>query len=126
MLGRLVTPDGYGRLTLPPSRDLHLFLEVDRGTEDHGRLQAKARRYAKALPRSSLQELEPIVILAVPTTARASAAANALAEARAPMAPVAWNPRRGSPCEAVAEALRAISGTMGRTFLRSGQDVARL
>jgi hypothetical protein len=120
LLGRLVTPDGYGRLTLPPSRDLHLFLELDRGTEDHARLQAKARRYAKALSRSSLQALEPIVILAVPTTARASTAANALATARAPMAPVTWNPRRGSACEAVAEARRAVSVTMGRRSCAPG------
>lgn len=40
----LVTPDGLGRLD-DPECSVAFFLELDRGTENHGRLQRKLERY---------------------------------------------------------------------------------
>src|SRR5207244_11335801 len=63
-------PDGYGKLLLPGRRPVSFLLELDRATEDHGRLRQKARRYQKALPRSLLAHDEPLRLLAVPGQAR--------------------------------------------------------
>jgi len=91
-LANLISPDGYGRLRLPGEPPVGLLLELDRGTEDHQRLREKARRYAKALPRS---DLNAFVLVLVPSASRAERAAAELAASAAPIAVRVWTPERG-------------------------------
>jgi hypothetical protein len=88
--GRL-TPDSYGVLRLPDRPPIHLLLELDRGTEPSQRLHEKAMRYARTLPRSTLSEHDPLVILAVPTAARAETATAAVARTDAQITVVVWS-----------------------------------
>jgi hypothetical protein len=74
LLAGIAVPDGYGVLCLPDREPIHLLVELDRATEPRERLAAKAAAYARALPRSTLAALHPIVLLLVPTPARAAAA----------------------------------------------------
>ncbi|ADB53609.1 replication-relaxation family protein [Conexibacter woesei] len=71
LLGGIVTPDGYGVLHLPDRAPLHLLLEVDRGTEPLRRIREKIDRYSKALPRSELASVAPLVVFVAPTDRRA-------------------------------------------------------
>jgi hypothetical protein len=87
-----ITPDGYGVLSLPDRPPIHLLLELDRSTEPADHLREKATRYAKALPRSTLRDLQPLVILAVPTAARAETVAAATAHTQAPFTVAVWSP----------------------------------
>lgn len=93
LVDRIVTPDAYLRARLASNRVVELLLELDRGTEDHGRLREKARRYAKALPRSDLHN--PVVLLLVPSLARAERAAADLANLTAPITAAVWTPEQG-------------------------------
>jgi len=68
-----LAPDGYGRVELG-GRSLAFLLELDRGSEPHARLQDKARRYARELPASDLAEQRPLLLLLVPSAARAARA----------------------------------------------------
>jgi hypothetical protein len=105
-LGGQAAPDGYGRLELPGREPASFLLELDRGTEDHERLRQKARRYARALPRSPLAPESPLIVLAVPSPARRDNLARALAGSSAPIHIVVWTPRH-SPLEALIDALAA-------------------
>ncbi len=87
----VIWPDGYGVLTLPDRSPLHFLLELDRATEPAVQLRDKAKRYAKALPRSTLARYQPVVILAVPTAARVRAAGAAIAGSGAPIMPAVWS-----------------------------------
>ena len=101
-LAGLVNPDGYARLQLADKTDVELLLELDRGTEDHQRLREKARRYAKAIPRS---ELNAFVLLLVPSATRAQRAADSLRASAAPVVVRVWTPiSGGSPLALVREA----------------------
>src|SRR5439155_14711776 len=91
LLDGIATPDGYGRLHLPSEAALEFLLELDRGSEDHGRLKEKARRYAKALPRSELRD--PLVLLLLPSHERTARAADHLAASAAPIVARTWTPR---------------------------------
>jgi Replication-relaxation len=103
LLDGIVVPDGYGRMRLPGEAAVELLVELDRGTEDHSRLREKARRYAKALPRSDLRD--PVVLLLVPSRVRAERAAETLAASAAPIVPTAWSPGDGgSPLARVRDA----------------------
>jgi protein involved in plasmid replication-relaxation len=93
-LGGQAAPDGYGRLELPGHELAGFLLELDRGTEDHERLRQKARRYAKALPRSRLAGEEPLIVVAVPTPARRDGVAQALARSSLPIRVLVWTPDR--------------------------------
>lgn len=84
-------PDGYCVLNLPDRAPLHVLLELDRSTESSQILREKAKRYTEILPRSSLRELNPFVILAVPSTRRAQTATAAIANTRAPIAVTVWS-----------------------------------
>ncbi|MDE3130970.1 MAG: replication-relaxation family protein [Acidobacteriota bacterium] len=99
-----VAPDGYGKLLLPGRRPVSFLLELDRATEDHERLRQKARRYAKALPRSVLADEEPLLLVAVPTPARRDNLAAALASASVAHRVLVWTPQH-SPLAALAETL---------------------
>jgi hypothetical protein len=88
--GRLA-PDSYGVLRLPDRVPVHLLLELDRGTETSRRVREKATRYASSLPRSTLREHDPLVILAVPSAARAETATTAIADTGAPITVVVWS-----------------------------------
>jgi hypothetical protein len=87
-----VAPDGYGRLQLPGRRPASFLLELDRGSEDHGRLRQKARRYDKALPRSVLGDMEPLLLVTVPSRVRRDNAAAALAGSDLPIEVAVWTP----------------------------------
>jgi Replication-relaxation len=89
-------PDGYGKLLLPGRRPVSFLLELDRGTEDHGRLRQKARRYQRALPRSILADEEPLLLVAVPSRARRDNAAAALAGSSLPLRVVVWTGERSA------------------------------
>jgi hypothetical protein len=80
-----VTPDGYGVLNLADRAPLHILLELDRATEPVERLHQKATRYAQELPRSVLSHACPVIVMAVPTPARARAARAAVATTAAPI-----------------------------------------
>jgi hypothetical protein len=95
LFGGVIAPDGYGVLSLTERSSLHILLELDRATEPVGQLRGKAIRYAKAIPRSSLDRLRPLIILAVPTTARAQAASEAIADTGAPITVAAWSRASG-------------------------------
>jgi Replication-relaxation len=96
--------DGYGKLLLPGRRPVSFLLELDRSTEDHGRLRQKARRYQKALPRSILVDEEPLLLFAVPSSARRDNAAAALAGSNLPIHVLVWTPER-PPLAALRDAL---------------------
>lgn len=93
LLEQIVAADAYLRVRLPGRGPLELLLELDRGNEDHARLQHKARRYAKAIPRSELER--PLVLLLVPSLARAEHARELLAPSPAPIRVAVWTPERG-------------------------------
>jgi len=103
-LGGQAAPDGYGRLELPGQGPVSFLLELDRSTEEHERLRQKARRYARALPRSELTVDDPVVVVAAPTPARRDNLARALAGSSAPIRVAVWTPER-SPLAALGEAL---------------------
>jgi hypothetical protein len=89
LLGGRAIPDGYGVLRVPGREPVHLLVELDRGTEPLERLAAKAAAYARALPRSGLADLQPLVLLLVPTSTRAAAAQRAITTG--PLTPVVWS-----------------------------------
>jgi hypothetical protein len=86
-----ITPDGYGVLNLQGHAPLHILLELDRATEPAERLHGKATRYAQELPRSVLSDASPVIIMAVPTTARAQAASAAVVTTAAPITVAVWD-----------------------------------
>lgn len=90
MLDGIAKPDGYGVLTLPDRAPIHVLLELDRGTETIDRLHDKGQRYARAIPRGALRHSNPLVLLAVPTDARAQNATAAVTHTGAPIAVVVW------------------------------------
>ena len=89
LLGGRAIPDGYGVLALPDREPIHLLIELDRATEPLERLAAKAAAYARVLRRSTLADLQPLVLLLVPTAARAAAARRAIPAG--PLTPVVWS-----------------------------------
>lgn len=97
MLAGIAKPDGYGVLTLPDRPPIHLLLELDRDTEPAGRLREKANRYTRAVPRSALRHANPIILLAVPTSARALTASAAVAHTAAPITVITWSAASGLP-----------------------------
>lgn len=90
-------PDGYGVLTLPDRAPLHLLLELDRGTESSRVLQKKAETYAATLPYTSLCDVRPLVVFAVPSERRAKTTTAAIANSGAPVAVVVWSASCGTP-----------------------------
>ena len=101
--GRLA-PDGYGRLQ-HGNRSTPFLLELDRGTEPHQRLQEKADRYSRELPRSDLAHQQPLLLLLTPTPKRTAAAADSLAGNSIPIHTATWTPTSDrSPLELVTSA----------------------
>jgi len=90
LLAGIVIPDGYGVLEVPGRQPTHLLLELDRGTESHDRLLDKARGYSKAIPRSSLRDVSPTLVFAVPSRGRAERAAQAVAAINPASAVLVW------------------------------------
>jgi hypothetical protein len=86
-----VVPDGYGVLTLPGSTPLHFLLELDRGSEPRRQLRKKAEDYQLILPHTGLKNLDPLVLLLVPSAIRARTAATAVADSRARIAIAVWS-----------------------------------
>jgi hypothetical protein len=85
-----INPDGYGVVAVPTHAPIHVLLELDRATEPTATLQDKAIRYSRALPRSVLSASPPVIILAVPTSARARAAVAAIADVATPISVALW------------------------------------
>jgi len=83
--------DGCGVLDLPGHAPLHFLVELDRGTETTGRLREKTKAYASILPHSSLGNLDPVVLLLVPSARRAETVRAALAYSAAPIAVAVWS-----------------------------------
>jgi hypothetical protein len=110
----IVWPDGYGVLTLPRHASLHLLLELDRATEPASELRDKATRYAKAIPRSTLARHRPVVILAVPNSARTQVAGAAVAGAGAPITVATWSPHAPRSALAVVLDSSLPEATLGR------------
>jgi Replication-relaxation len=86
-----VVPDGWGVLSLPRRAPLHILVELDRGSEPSWRLRKKAEDYATFLPYTSLKDLDPRVLLLVPSARRARTAVAAVAESAAPMVVSIWS-----------------------------------
>jgi hypothetical protein len=85
-----VVPDGWGVLTLPEHDPLHFLVELDRGNEPSARLRKKAEDYERCLPYTSLKDLDPIVLLLVPSPARVRTAVAAVSDSAAPVAISVW------------------------------------
>lgn len=98
-----VVPDGWGVLALPGRAPLHLLVELDRGTEASSRLWKKAKDYELCLPYTSLKDLDPVVLLLVPSAVRARTAAAAVADSSAPIAVAIWS--KDSTCSVLATVL---------------------
>jgi len=110
LFGGAIWPDGYGVLRLPDGLPLHFLLELDRATEPAAQLREKAKRYAKAIPRSTLARYRPVVILAVPTAARVRAANDAIVASGAPIMPAVWSkPAAGSALAIVTAAADSLA-----------------
>jgi len=90
LFDRIVAPDSYLLLQRPGVPPLHLLLEVDRGTEERSRLLTKARRYAKAMPRSPLADADTLVLLTVPTERRARSVTAAMTNSAWPITVATW------------------------------------
>lgn len=105
LLGGIAIPDSYFAIEQPGAPPLHLLLELDRGTEDRRRLALKARRYAKAIPRSGLPRANVLVLVVVPSARRARSAATALARGPWPIAAEPWTPG-GEPPHAIVKRAR--------------------
>jgi len=103
LFGNASVPDGYGVLTMPRRASLHLLLELDRGTEASRVLRKKAEGYARTLPHSSLRDLRPVVILAVPSERRARTAVAAVAGTGAPIAVAVWSAASRTPVLSIAQ-----------------------
>lgn len=87
----IVVPDSYGVVDLPGREPLHVLLELDRSTEPLRRIHSKVAAYAKAIPRSELADLDPLVIFAARSERRAAGIATTLTSGF-PAAAVAWEP----------------------------------
>lgn len=96
LLDGIVVPDSYLVLVQPDAPPRHVLVEFDRGTEDHDRLRTKARRYAKAIPRSPIADADPLVLLLTPSERRARTVASTLADGPWPIAVAAWDGQRSS------------------------------
>jgi hypothetical protein len=105
LLDGIAIPDSYLTLERPTSPPLHLLLEIDRATEDHARLLTKARRYAKAIPRSPLRHANVLVLMIVPSPRRAQTVAATLAGGPWPIAVEPWTPG-GEPPHAIVQRAR--------------------
>jgi hypothetical protein len=121
MFAGAVLPDGYGVLRMPGRAALHVLLELDRGTEASRILREKAKRYAEILPRSSLHDHNPFVILAVPSARRAQTATAAIANTGAPIAVAVWN--ASATQSALAIVTNAAVATVSHTFQREAANI---
>ena len=112
-------------LHLPDRPPLHLLLELDRGTEDHKRLREKATGYRRALPRSPLANLNPTVLLVLPSPARSKSLRDAGVADGDPLTPIVWTPASTEPVLPgflAAAAPIAGPGAANRTASFSRQD----
>lgn len=97
----IVVADSYGVLDLPGRAPMCLLVELDRGTEPTGRLRKKAEDYELHLHRSALKDLDPFVLVLVPSAARARTISTAVAQGTAPMAVAVWSKDSGGSTLAV-------------------------
>jgi hypothetical protein len=110
-----VIPDGWGVLTLPGRGPQHFLVELDRGTEASSRLRKKAEDYEESLAYSSLKDLDPLVLVLVPSARRAQTAATAAADASVPIAVAVWSKdSTSSVLNTVVEATKSLIRTLPR------------
>lgn len=89
----IVVADGYGVLNLSGRAPLHFLVELDRGSEPSGRLRKKAEDYQQILPHTCLKDLDPLVLILVPSAKRAQTARAAVAHTDAPVVVSIWSQR---------------------------------
>lgn len=89
-LGGKLIPDSYGVLSFPDRGLLHMFVELDRGTETLERLHQKAERYERTLRWEYVREFDPLVLFVVPSERRARTVTGALADTSASLAVIVW------------------------------------
>jgi hypothetical protein len=121
LLGGQVIPDAYAVLRLPNRPPLHLLVELDRGTEDHKRLREKATGYRRALPRSPLANLDPTVLLVLPSQARSRSLRDAGVADGDPLSPIVWTLASTEPVLPGVLAAAPVAAT-SRTASFSRQD----
>jgi hypothetical protein len=109
-----VVPDGWGSLSLPGCRPLHFLVELDRGSESSTRLRKKAEDYEEFLPYTSLKDLNPLVLLLVPSAKLAQTAVGAVSGCGAPIAVAVWRKDRMS-------SVLAVVNEAHRRYLRPGE-----
>lgn len=96
-LGGKLIPDSYAVLSLPDRPPLHLFVELDRGTETLERLRGKAERYEQTLRWEYVRELDPLVLFVVPSERRARTVSDALAGTSPSLAVIMWSSASSIP-----------------------------
>lgn len=123
MFSGRVIPDSWGVLTLPDRPPLHFLVELDRANETTARLRHKADTYQEQLPHAAFKDLDPLVLLLVPSVQRARTATAALAGNTAPVSITVWSQHSTSSVLATvldAEARRQqASPALAREWLRS-------
>lgn len=105
-----VVPDGWGVLTLPGRQPLHFLVELDRSTETSSRLRKKAADYEESLPYTSLKDLDPLVLLLVPSAGRAQTAVATFAGSSIPIAVAVWSTKTKSSVLAIIENAQPVAG----------------
>jgi hypothetical protein len=96
-LGGKLIPDSYAVMSLPDRPPLHIFVELDRGTETLERLRCKAERYEQTLRWEYVHELDPLVLFVVPSERRARTVTGALAGMRPSLAVIVWSSASSIP-----------------------------
>jgi hypothetical protein len=81
-IGPVIAPDGIGRIVARDS-EISFFLEYDRGTENHGQLEAKIDRYRLV---GKTDRAEDALLFVFPSAAREHYARRALIGAGVPVA----------------------------------------
>jgi hypothetical protein len=94
--GRLI-PDSYAVPSLPDQPQLHVFVELDRGTETLERLRQKAERYEQTLRWGYVREFDPLVLFVVPSERRARTVTDTLAGMSPSLAVIVWNSASSYP-----------------------------
>jgi hypothetical protein len=90
-LGGKLIPDSYAVLSLPDQPQLHVLVELDRGTETLERLRKKAERYEQTLRWETWRKVDPLVLFVVPSERRARTVTDTLAGMSPSLAVIVWS-----------------------------------
>lgn len=123
MFAGTMIPDGYGVLSLPGRRALHILVELDRGSETSARLRKKAADYDCHLSYSALGKIDVLVLLLVPSARRATTARAAVAKSAVAIVVAVWSKHSTDSVLALATNAEA---TLPRTRRVDGEDEVRV